>query len=219
MSTLSVREDIPLAYHHGNLRQVLLDAAAEAVEEDGLAALSLRALARKVGVSHGAPARHFPDKAALLTALATEALERFQAAMTKSGAQADSALERYRAMGRCYVRFAIENPAYFHIMGRPEFYSAGDEAFSRGYQEFFDTMSEAAADAQRDGGVGGIDAQAFLISTWAMAHGLATLWLDGTLEDRIGPVDIEAIAAAAFDVVFTANTGATPVPSAPSGDS
>lgn len=194
-----------MAYHHGNLRQELLDAAAEAVEEDGLAALSLRAVARKVGVSHGAPARHFPDKAALLTALATEALERFTAAMIEAGEGADSALERYRAMGRCYVHFALEQPAYFHIMGRPEFYSAGDEAFARGYQSFFDTMSEAAAAAQRETGVEGLDPRAFLISTWAMAHGLATLWLDGTLEDRIGPVDIEAVAAGAFDVVFASS--------------
>lgn len=198
-----------MAYHHGNLRQVLLDAAAEAVEEEGLAALSLRAVARKVGVSHGAPARHFPDKAALLTALATEALERFQAAMTQASEQGDSALESYRAMGRCYVRFAIENPAYFHIVGRPEYYSAGDEAFARGYQEFFDTMRAAAAAAQRESGVEELDPQAFLISTWAMAHGLASLWLEGTLEDRIGPVDIEAIAADAFDVIFARNAAAT----------
>jgi len=197
-----------LAYHHGNLREVLLDAAAEAVEQDGLAALSLRALARKVGVSHGAPARHFPDKAALLTALATEALDRLRTAMSEAGESGDSALDRYRAMGRCYVRFAIENPAYFHIVGRPEFYSAADEAFSRGYQEFFETMSEAAAAAWRESGVAGLDPQAFLISTWAMAHGLSTLWLDGTLENRIGPVDIEAIAASAFDVVFASSAGA-----------
>jgi len=197
-----------LAYHHGNLRQVLLDAAAEAVEEEGLAALSLRALARKAGVSHGAPARHFPDKATLLTALATEALQRFRVAVTKAAEQGDSALERYRAIGRCYVRFAIENPAHFHILGRPEFYSAADEAFSRSYQEFFRTMSEAAAAARRESAVKGLDPQAFLISTWAMAHGLATLWLDGTLEDRIGPVDIEAIAAHAFDVMFANSEGA-----------
>ena len=208
-----------MAYHHGNLRQELLDAAAQAVEDEGLAALSLRALARKVGVSHGAPARHFPDKAALLTALATEALDRFRAAMSKAGEQGDSALERYRAIGRCYVRFAIENPAYFHIVGRPEFYSAGDEEFSRGYQEFFDTMSEAAAAAWRESAVDGLDPQAFLISTWAMAHGLATLWLDGTLENRIGPVDIEAIAAGAFDVVFASSEGAPPVAGAAARES
>jgi AcrR family transcriptional regulator len=191
-----------LTYHHGNLRQVLLDAAAEAVEDQGLAALSLRALARKVGVSHGAPARHFPDKAALLTALATEALDRFRAAMREAGEEGGTALERYRAMGRCYVRFAIENPAYFHIVGRPEFYSAGDEEFSRGYQELFETMSEAAAAARRESEVQGLDPRTFLIATWSMAHGLATLWLDGTLEDRVGPVDVEAIAARAFDVLF-----------------
>jgi AcrR family transcriptional regulator len=170
-----------------------------------VAALSLRALARKVGVSHGAPARHFPDKEALLTALAIEALQRFREAMRNAGEPGDTALDRYRAMGRSYVRFAIENPAHFHIVGRPEFYRAGDEGFSRGYQELFDTLSEAAAAAQREGHVEGLDPQAFLISTWAMAHGLATLWLDGTLEDRLGPVDIEAIAAAAFDVVFASS--------------
>ena len=191
-----------MGYHHGNLRQVLLDAAAEAIEEQGLAALSLRALARKVGVSHGAPARHFPDKAALLTALATEALDRFRAAMHETGEAGDTALARYRAIGRCYVRFAIENPAYFHIVGRPEFYSAGDEDFSRGYQEFFDTMSEAAAAARLESEAQGLDPQTFLIATWSLVHGLATLWLDGTLEDRVGPVDIEAIAGRAFDVLL-----------------
>ncbi|MBW2242066.1 MAG: WHG domain-containing protein [Deltaproteobacteria bacterium] len=135
--------------------------------------------------------------------------------MKESGEPGDSALERYRAMGRSYVRFAIENPAHFHIVGRPEFYSAGDEEFSRGYQELFDTLSEAAAGALRETGVEGLDPQAFLISTWAMAHGLATLWLDGTLEDRIGPVDIEAVTAAAFDVVFASSEGATREKSAP----
>ena len=199
-----------MAYHHGNLRQLLLDAAAEAVEEEGLAALSLRALARKLGVSHGAPARHFPDKAALLTALATEALDRFRTAMQEAADEGDSALTRYRAIGRCYVRFAIENPAYFHIVGRPEFYSSGDEEFSRGYQEFFETMSEAAAAAQRESGVQGIDAQTFLISSWSMAHGIATLWLEGTLEDRVGPVDIEEIAGTAFDALFAGSQTEAP---------
>lgn len=208
-----------MTYHHGNLRQVLLDAAAEAIEEEGLAALSLRALARKAGVSHGAPARHFPDKAALLTALATDALERIQVAMKIAAEEGDSALDRYRAMGRCYVRFAIDNPAHFHIMTRPEFYSTGDEAFARGYQEFFDTMREAAAAAQRENGPAGLDPQAFLIATWATAHGLATLWLDGTLEDRIGPVDIEATGDAAFDLLFAGNEGSPPTTATPPGKS
>jgi hypothetical protein len=121
-------------------------------------------------------------------------------------------------MGRSYVHFAIAYPAYFHIMGRPEFYSAADETFARGYQSFFDTMSEAAAAAWRETGVEGLDPQAFMISTWAMAHGLATLWLDGTLEDRIGPVDIEAVAAGAFDVVFSSSAVAAQMPEAHAED-
>lgn len=210
VSTLLVHQGEPLAYHHGNLRQVLLDAAAEAIEEEGLSALSLRALARKVGVSHGAPARHFPDKAALLTALATEALERFQSAVREaSNDGGHSAVARYRAIGICYVRFAIENPAHFHIMTRPEFYSAGDEAFSLGYQELFDMLAEAAAAAQRERWGAAPDPLTFLAATWSTVHGLATLWLDGTLEDRIGPVDIEAIAASAFDLVFASDADET----------
>jgi len=208
-----------LAYHHGNLRQVLLDAAAEAIEEQGLGALSLRALARKVGVSHGAPARHFPDKAALLTALATEALDRFRTAMQVAGEAGDTALERYRAIGRGYVRFAIENPAYFHIVGRPEFYSAGDAEFSRGYQEFFETMRQAATAAWRESGVRQLDPETFLITTWSMVHGLATLWLDGTLEDRVGPVDIEALAASAFDALFAGSQAAAAKGRAPAAQS
>jgi len=70
-----------LTYHHGNLRQVLLEKAAESIRERGVGGLSLRDLARRAGVSHGAPARHFPDKAALLTALATDVLERFRAVL------------------------------------------------------------------------------------------------------------------------------------------
>ena len=96
-----------MPYHHGNLREVLLEKATEAIEEDGVGALSLRAVARRAGVSHGAPAHHFRDKTGLLTALATRAMDRFRAALDDAArAAGDSEQERLRAMGQAYVCFA-----------------------------------------------------------------------------------------------------------------
>jgi len=107
-----------LPYHHGNLRQVLLEEAAEAIREGGVGRLSLRDLARRAGVSHGAPARHFADRAALLTALATDALEQFQAALLGGMAEAgDSAIDRHRAIGMGYIRFAHFASGYILAVG------------------------------------------------------------------------------------------------------
>ena len=77
-----------MPYHHGNLREVLLEKAADAIEEDGIGALSLRAVARRAGVSHGAPAHHFRDKTGLLTALATQAMGRLRAALSHAAREA-----------------------------------------------------------------------------------------------------------------------------------
>ena len=191
-----------MAYHHGNLREVLIEKAAEVIEEDGIGALSLRAVARRAGVSHGAPAHHFTDKADLLTALATHAMERFAATLLESAREAgDSALERVRAMGRAYVRFATQHPAYFSIVTRFELIREDDAAFASSYQATFDTVRDAVSAAQREGWERDTDPIALVIACWSAVHGLATLWLDGALEDRVGPVDIEATAAQVVRVI------------------
>ena len=77
-----------MTYHHGNLKQALLDRAAEVIADQGIEALSLRALARDVGVSHAAPARHFRDKKALLSGPATEGDLRFSASVSEGGERA-----------------------------------------------------------------------------------------------------------------------------------
>src|SRR5512145_3325109 len=100
-------------YHHGELRQALLDAAAAVVEREGVEALSLRELARRLGVSHAAPAHHFADRAALLVELARDGYARFGEALAKAAAAEPDPLERLREVGRAYVRFAIEHPGRF----------------------------------------------------------------------------------------------------------
>jgi AcrR family transcriptional regulator len=183
-----------LPYHHGNLREVLIEKAVEVIEEEGIGALSLRAVARRAGVSHGAPAHHFTDKAGLLTALATRAMDRFAAALTEVAAQAgDSPLEQLRAIGTTYIRFAVQHPAYFFIITRFELIHRDDAGFARSYQALVDMVREAVKAAQRAGWKPDVEPMALVITCWSAVHGLATLWLDGALEDRVGPLDLETI--------------------------
>ena len=102
-------------YHHGDLRRALLAAAVEMIAEAGPAALSLRALARRTGVSHAAPAHHFGDKAGLLTAVAAEGYRLLAAALRDAYERTGSFLE----VGVAYVRFALEHQPYFEVMFRP----------------------------------------------------------------------------------------------------
>jgi AcrR family transcriptional regulator len=196
-----------LPYHHGNLRQVLLEEAAEAIREDGVGRLSLRELARRAGVSHGAPARHFPDKAALLTALATDALERFREALLGGVAEAgESALERHRAIGMGYIRFAIEHPAYFRLMTHRRDFFEPDEEFDAAYRRLRETIREATIAAQQEGWGVGRDPDELLITAWSVVHGFATLYVAGDLHDHYGPIDPEAAASAVIDIVYGADT-------------
>jgi AcrR family transcriptional regulator len=125
-------------YHHGNLRAALLDQAERKIEQAGVSGLSLRELARELGVSHGAPRPHFADKQALLDALAVRGLERLGTELDDGLAQASGRFDqRLTAFARSYVRFATRHPALLALMfarkddpGRPELRAASDRAFA-----------------------------------------------------------------------------------------
>lgn len=105
-------------YHHGNLRRALLDTACQIIEETGLQSVTMRELARRVGVSPGAPFRHFPTRAALLTGIAEEATVRLRDGVLKAVAEcsSDDPLLVFRAMGQAYIAWVLENPTYFQIV-------------------------------------------------------------------------------------------------------
>jgi AcrR family transcriptional regulator len=184
-------------YHHGNLRQALLDAALAAIREQGVAALSLRDVARRAGVSHAAPAHHFKDKAGLLTALATVGFERFaqaqRAARERGGTDP---IARFGWTGWAYVMFADQNREYFEIMFRIELLNADDAAFraatTAAHEILLETMRAAVTGVTED--------QLLMQSTtaWALAHGLSRLWLDGNLSSFAGLTDIDQAARATF---------------------
>lgn len=177
-------------YHHGSLRPALLAAAAAAIAEAGPAAVSLRELARRAGVSHAAPAHHFGDKAGLLTALAAAGYSALADALT--AAAGGGLLE----VGVAYVRFAVDHRAHFEVMFRPELYHRDDPELA--------AARERAGEALR-AGVAGLgppgEAPAAGLAAWSIAHGFAALWLGGALPARVGD-DAEAAARAVLRLLF-----------------
>ncbi len=108
-------------YHHGDLRRALLDAALQFVRERGIPDFTLREVARQAGVSHNAPYNHFADKAELVAALTIEGFQTLELALRSTYEQTEGTpLERTLAIGGAYLRFALENPAAFSLMFRPE---------------------------------------------------------------------------------------------------
>jgi AcrR family transcriptional regulator len=164
-------------YHHRHLRQALLDAALVSIAHSGPAALSLRDLARRAGVSHAAPAHHFGDKAGLLTAVATEGFLELAAALR--AAQPAGLLET----GVAYVRFAVERRAYFEVMYRPELYNRDDPALVAARQAAGAPLYDST------------DTLSAAIAAWSLVHGFATLWLNGNLPPAVGD-DAEAMTRA-----------------------
>ncbi|GAB3992190.1 TetR/AcrR family transcriptional regulator [Glycomyces albus] len=129
------------SYHHGDLRRVLIAAAVESLGEVGPSALSLRAVAKRAGVSHAAPAHHFGDKAGLLTAVAAEGYDRFADALERAWETGD-----FIEVGVAYVRFALDNRPYFEIMFRPELLHEDDPDLARAEARSRSVLFRGAAD-------------------------------------------------------------------------
>jgi AcrR family transcriptional regulator len=161
-------------YHHGDLRAVLLREAGKILEKEGLEALSLRALTRRAGVSHTAPYRHFPDREALLAALAAEGFRRLGEAQREAAAAGG-----LRGLGEAYVAFALAQPQRFRLMFGGAVRFERHPELSEIAQRTFGALSGALA-ARVPSAPGARDAS---IAAWALVHGLAQL----LLEDRVAP--------------------------------
>lgn len=162
------------SYHHGDLRAALLAAALDIVARDGLAALSLRALARAAGVSAMAPYHHFADRAALLAAVAAAGYDRLHAEkLARLGAAGDNPVERLVAAARGYVAFVIANPELYRLMGSPELAGRRDAALNAS------AAAPAASLTALIGPAGLADPPAAATQIWAFVHGLGQLVIDG----------------------------------------
>jgi AcrR family transcriptional regulator len=167
-------------YHHGDLRRALLQAAVETIAEAGPAAVSLRDLARRTGVSHAAPAHHFGDKAGLLTAVATDGFRRLAATLRQTYQATGNFLE----VGVAYVRFAVTHRAHFEVMFRPELYHPDDPELVQAREQARALLYPPAAEAATS--PDGRDDLRAGVAAWSLVHGLATLWLNQNLPPQLG---------------------------------
>jgi AcrR family transcriptional regulator len=167
-------------YHHGDLRHALLDAARVLAAEVGVDGFTLREVARRAGVSHAAPYHHFPDKAALVRALAIDAFRLLTARMLEAAESTAQPLERLERIGACYVRFALEHPVEFRFMFRRDLCLPDDAPNDALQDESLNAQAvlENAVKIAHGQGLLEGDVKLVSLSAWSGVHGLATLILD-----------------------------------------
>jgi AcrR family transcriptional regulator len=163
-------------YHHGSLREAVLERAATVIAQEGPYLFSLRSLAAELGVSHAAPRHHFGSREGVLNALATQGFLRLAERMRGIRESGGSFLDT----GVAYVAFALENPGHFQVMFAPTLLDETDAALA---------AARAAAFAELRGGVEAMaaagaveDAAAGVVAGWSIVHGFATLALTGNLD-------------------------------------
>jgi AcrR family transcriptional regulator len=171
------------AYHHGNLRQALIEQAVQTIRKHGVEGLTLRGAGADLRVSRTALYRHFPDKHALLAAVATEGFRSFRAALTAAWEGAGRGREGFAAMGVAYVRFAVSNPSHYRVMfgGFIDRTGPASELAVAG-AEAFQVLLDAIAEQQSQGLIRAEDPLPLAQYIWATVHGIAMLVIDGRLQ-------------------------------------
>jgi AcrR family transcriptional regulator len=179
----------------GDLRRALLDAAAARLDEVGADRLSLRDVARRIGVSHAAPAHHFGDKAGLLTVVATEGFDLFVAHL--AGALAggpDAPVDQLAALSRAYADFAETHPGHFEVMFRPAVIRTNDPAYAVASDAAFGALREHIRRCQEAGWRPRADTEALAAAAWALAHGISVLRTQGSLVRHYADTSLDGVA-------------------------
>jgi AcrR family transcriptional regulator len=159
------------AYHHGDLRNSLREAARAILEEEGLAALSLRAVARRAGVSHAAPYRHYSNHEALLVELAIEGFDELRTEIAAAASGPGLEDERISEIGAAYMRFVARRPALARLMFGPQLPN----------RDSFPDLGAAADSVGTEIGAA-LNDTALGLAVWAAVHGLAMLILENVID-------------------------------------
>lgn len=173
------------APRHG-LRELVLRASVELIDEQGLEALSMREVARRANVSHQAPYHHFADRAAILAAICERGFEMLTERIKAARASRDRAFDQLEAASVAYIDFACERSAYFRVMFRPELvhqenYPKLMDAADCAYQQVLEILAVCMSEGLRIDP----DEQSMAIALWSMVHGCACLLIDGPVEKKL----------------------------------
>jgi AcrR family transcriptional regulator len=171
------------AYHHGDLRRALIDAALALIAEKDVASLSLREVARQAGVSHAAPYRHFVDKEALLAAVAEEGFIEFAHYLTQAREQTSGdTLTKFIAVGVAYVRYALEHSTHYQVMfGSYCLFKPDFAGLLQAAANAYAVLSDLVQQGQAEGLIQAGDPKMIASVAWAQTHGLAMLVMNGQL--------------------------------------
>ena len=177
-------------YHHGDLHDALLAAAERVLERDGLAGLTLRAVAREAGVSHAAPTHHFGDLTGLLSELAAIGFRRFNEAMAAAGNTETHPLMKAMARAKAYVAYAQARPGMYGLMFRNERLDMTRPSLHEAATASFEGLANAIGAGRNEKLTGealeatlSLDQAAAIARAWSLVHGFTTLLLDGRLKD------------------------------------
>jgi AcrR family transcriptional regulator len=190
----------PHSYHHGNLKEVLLEAARKLIEQYGPAGFSLTEAARLAGVSPAAPYRHFRDRDALLAEVARSGFERFAARLDLAWNNGvPTPLSAFENLGKAYLAFARDEPASYTVMFETGLASATSGETMPAAERAFDVLQKAAAalcrqlpEAERP------PIKLMSLHIWAISHGAATLFAQGDLQARKVPISPDEILESAM---------------------
>jgi AcrR family transcriptional regulator len=201
---MSWTKDEPRGYHHGNLREALIQAALELIVKKGTSGLTFAEAARLAGVSPAAPYRHFRDRDELMANVALRGYERFEAALTRAWDEGrPNALAALERLGKAYLEFARAEPAYYAAMfeagippgATPQLREASDRAFAA-LRTAADKLCASMPAAGRP------PALMVALHIWTMAHGVASLFGRGGAENRALPMSPEELLEAQVLVYF-----------------
>jgi AcrR family transcriptional regulator len=196
------------SYHHGNLRRALLDEALVTIRDKGIEGLTLREIGARLGVSRTALYRHFADKQALLTAVATEGFLGLRQRLIEASEECNGRPGASQAMGVAYIRFAVENPSHYRVMfsrfvdPKPKDPQLAAEAGGA-----FQVLVDAVAALQQQGLVHRDDPVLIARFVWSVVHGVAMLAIDGQIAEPGGVDELTRYALRRLGTAIAANPG------------
>ena len=165
-------------YHHGDLRQKIIDEALSWIERENIVSLSLRGIARRLGVSHNAPYRHFSDKESLLVAIAKTGFIQLNRALEQASKCYEDARQNLEAIGVAYVRYAIENQAYYRVMFSDLQLCEKYSDLNRVSQQAFSVLLDAIKVGQQAQVFIPKDSLQLAHVCWSLTHGVSMLAID-----------------------------------------